>query len=196
MAEARKKIPFKTSVMVRYEHPTNESVEPNEPLDNTDDGSTCSFRVFDHQKEEEVTSDVASGADTIPITNPAAFLVGDTVELEQDDGSIHSTIIDIVSPSAGTVELNAVTTDTVAAGNKIRARLGDPVAMSEYGTPTLGETDWGFEGLLASDHAGLEIDVEVDIEISFVGDPGNPGDLDVLAVICGVIKPKEDCSEH
>jgi hypothetical protein len=193
---ARKKIPYKSSVMVRHVAPTNKGVEPNEPLNNTDDGSTCSFKAYDHDKDEVIAADESSGETVLTISNPAAFKVGDTVEVTQDDDSIHVSTLDAVTPADGTVTLADQLTQNASLGKRIRCRLGGVVTMAEYGTPKLGESDWGFEGLLQSDHAGLEIGVNVDIEISFVGDPANPGELDQLEVICGVVNPKEDCSEY
>jgi len=193
---ARKKIPYKTSVMVQHVAPTNEGVDPHEPLSFTDDGSTCSFRVYDHAKEGAISEDEVSGEVVLFVTGAASFEVEDAVEVEQDDGSVHSSSLVSVIPEAGTVELSTPLTAAASAGRRVRCRLGSPVTMFEYGTPKLGEEDWGFEGLLASNHPGLEIGVEVDIEITFIGDPANPGDLDQLEVICGVVRPQVDCSEY
>lgn len=191
---ARKKIPYKTSIMVRYVHPTDVSVEPNEPLDNTDDGATASFKVIDHSKEEVISADEASGQTVLSVTNAGRFKVDDVAEVDQNDGTVHASALTAVTPADGTVTLTAGLTAAADAGKRIRCRLGSPVTMTEYGTPALGTRDWGFEGPLPWNHPGLDLDVEVDIEISFDGDPVGGG-LEVLEVICAVVKPKEDCSE-
>lgn len=35
---------------------------------------------------------------------------------------------------------------TISDGARIRVKLGDDISMAEYGTPAVGEEDWGFEG--------------------------------------------------
>lgn len=188
---ARRVIPYKTDVLVRYAHPTNVGVEPNEPLDNTDDGATASFKVFDPGKDEEISSDEASGQTTLSVTGSGLFQDGDLVEIDLDSGSVHSTSIASTDPSAGTIDVNDALPSQASAGRRVRVRLGGEITMSEYGTPKLGRTDWGFQGTLPGDHPGLEIGQEVDIEITFVGAPG--GGLDALEVICGIVRPVDDC---
>ncbi len=187
----REKIPFKTDVTIRLEHPTDVVSIPKNPLDNTGDGSTCTFKVYDPAKNEAISSDEAIGQTVLSITNAAKFEVDDILEVTQNDDTLHSQTISAVDAAAGTVTIPVGLTVAADAGNLARVRLGSQVTMTEYGTPALGTLDWGFQGALAKDHAGLELDLEIDVEISFVGSVG--GGLDLLEVLCLVIKKKEDC---
>lgn len=185
---AREVIRYKSSKMIRLVAPTD--VINDDPLDNTDDGSTCTFRVFDPAKDEVLSAAEAIGQTVLSVTG-ATILLNDVVEVTQNDDTIHSAAVTAVDVSAGTVTIAAGLTVAAAAGNRIRVRLGNQITMNEYGTPALETRDWGFEGVLASDHAGLKIDLEIDIEMTFVGSVS--GGLDYLEVLCAVIKVIKDC---
>ena len=189
---ARQKIPYQTTSVVELTAPTDTIAQ--EPLDNTDDGATCTFKVYDPAKDEAIAIDEASSQSILSVTDPAVFVVGDTAEVTQNDGTIHAAAISDVIPEDGTITLDDPLTVAADAGNRVRARLGDEITMTEFGTPALETLDWGFRGALASNHAGLDLDLEINIEISFVGDPG--GGLDLLDLICGVIKPNCECVEQ
>lgn len=188
---ARQKIPYRTSVAIRYEHPVDDVAQ--NPLDNTNDGATCSFKVYDPSKSEVLSAAEASGQTVLSVTDAGVFAVGETVEVDLDAGGFHASSVSAVDPIAGTITIAAGLPSAAGAGRRVRVRLGSSVSMVEYGTAKLGRTDWGFVGTLASDFPGLYIDREIDIEISFVGAPG--GGLDALAVICAVVSPVEDCDE-
>lgn len=190
---ARKKLPYRTSITVRFVAPTD--VKNKNPLDNSVDSATCTFSVYDHDKDEILSAAEAGGQATLSVTNPAAFLLADVAEVDLDDGTVHDGgAITDVDPVAGTIDVTNALPSGAAAGKRVRVRLGPVVTMTEFGTPKLGTRDWGFQATLTSVHPGLKIDVNVDIEVSFVGVAvGNT--LDALDVICGVIKPLADCRE-
>ena len=194
MAE-RQDLPFKNSVVIELLGPTD--VVTDDPLDFADDGATSNFKVYDHDRSEEVLTAVeASGQTVWSVSNAGQFLVGDIVELDQDDGTIVSGILTGVSASAGTITSDTATTAAAAAGSGIRVRLGPQITMSEFGT---GRTDelstWGFRGTLPSDHAGLVVGLDVDVEVVFAG-TGVVGDgLDFVGVICATVKRIEDCRD-
>ena len=190
---ARTKIPYKTSTTIRLIAPTDVVADPKNPLDNAVDGATSTFKVYDPAKDEVVSVDEALGQTEWGVTNAAAFQVGDVVEVTENDGSILSGTLTGVDPVAGTITSNVALLVGADAGQRTRVRLGPQVTMTEYGIPALGTRDWGFQGALVSDHAGLEIDLEVDVEISFVGAPS--GGLDLLEVICAVVKQRKDCDD-
>lgn len=189
---ARKKLPYRGSGIVKFKHPTD--VENSDPLDFTDDESTCTFKVIDASKSEVLTAAEVISATVLNVTDAAVFKVGDTAEVDLDDLTIHDGgAITGVDPTAGTITITTALASGAAAGRRVRVRLGNVINMTEFGTAKLGTVNWGFRGALASNHPGLEIDTEIDIEISFVGAPG--GGLDVLDVQCGVIRPFADCRE-
>lgn len=185
---AREKLPFQTTVTVRFEHPTDEISVPRNPLDNTTDGATCTYRVYDGDVDEVLSTAEASGQTTLSMTNAASFKIGDQVALVLDDKTIHNSPINAVDPDAGTITIDDVTTDTAAAGNRVRVQLGVEVAMTEYGTAALGSITYGFQAALSDTHPGLLMDRNIDIERKFLSSSGN-----ALEVTCHVIKPKAEC---
>lgn len=188
MADERVEIPYRTSYSILFEHPTNVSVSPNEPLDNTDDGATCSFSVYDEAKAGVLTSAEAAGQDVLSVSNPGSYVLGDVVEVDLDDGTIHDAgAIGAIDVSFGTIQVATALASAAAAGRRLRVRLGAAVPMAEYGTPALGETDWGFAGTLAANHAGLLPGLEVEIEVTFLGTGVLGGGLEATHRICATI---------
>ena len=187
----RQNIPYRTTVTVDLIAPTNTTATPHDPLDNTDDGSTCTFKVYDPAKDETISNDEAIGQTVLSVTDAGNFVAADVVEVEQNDGTLLESTVASVDSTNATITLDDALTVAADAGSRVRVRLGDEITMSEFGTPVLEEIDWGFRGALASNHPGLDLQLEVDIEISFVG--AVDGSLDRLDTICGVIKPSEEC---
>ncbi len=193
---ARQKIPYKTSVPIELLHPTDQVAVPANPLDNTVDGSTCTFRVFDPAKREAISALEAIGQTVLSVTNSEVFVDGDQVEVTQDDGTLLVSTIDPggVDTVAGTITIADALTVAASPGNLVRVRLGGVETMTEFGTPALDAdpTSWGFRGTLGSGHAGLEIDLEIDVEISFVG--AVAGGLDLQDTLCMVVKSLAECA--
>jgi hypothetical protein len=82
-------IPYKTSVPVELKHPTDVIAVPQDPLDNTDDGATCTFALMNPAKSEILSAAEAGGQTTLSVTNAGVFVAGDLVEIELDDGTTH-----------------------------------------------------------------------------------------------------------
>lgn len=190
---SRQKIPFGASIPIELNHPTDQVAVPKNALDNTTDGSTCTFTVFDPAKDEVLSALEAIGQAELFVTNSEVFVVGDLIELDQDDGTVHSSTVNAVDTTAGTITIDDITTVAAAAGNRLRVRLGGVGTMTEFGTPDLNAApdSWGFRGTLASDHPGLKIDLEIDVEINFVG--AAVGGLDYRETLCLVVKPLAEC---
>ncbi len=188
----REKVPFKTSVTIRLVAPTDVVSVPKDPLNNTDNGSTCTFKVYDPAKDEVLSAAEASGQTVLSVTNAAKFKIGDVTEVALDSGTLQDFTLTGIDPTAGTITGSPSLTGPAASGNRVRVRLGPQVTMTEYGTPELETLDWGFQGSMASTHPGLVLDLEIDVEISFVGNPSSAS-LDLLEVLCLVIKLKKDC---
>ena len=192
MATERKAYPYKSDSVIEFVAPVD--VIAGNPLDNTTDGATSTFKVYDPAKDESLTTVASLGAGTLSVSGAGAFVVGDSIELTQDDGSLHSTTLTAVDAAAGTVGLTDVTTVAAASGNRCRVIFGASVAMAEYGTPVLGSRDYGFRGLLADTHAVTQILGQIfDIEINFSGAAG--GGLNLIDVLCGVVKMRSECPE-
>ena len=188
----RQKYPFQSDSLLEYVAPADVTAE--NALDNTTDGATCSFKVYDPGTDEALSAVGASGQTVLSVVNPGAFAVGDLVELTQDDDTIHSSTVATggIDVAAGTVTIDDATTDAAATGNRFRVVFGTQVTMTEFGTAVFGKRDYGFRGTLSDTHPVQVLDQEFDIEIRFIG--AVAGGLDVLSVLCGIIKPFEECS--
>lgn len=193
---AREIIPRFTDKTVNSFAPIDEDASPRNPLDNTTDGATCSFKVFDPAKDEVISVAEASGQTVLSVTNAGVFAVSDSVEVTLDNGTLFpSTIssIDTVSDPT-TVTLADAITDTAAANNRIRVILGSSISMAEFGTPDLNTTDWGFRATLPDDHPAhldpqSKTGFDVNIEVTLIGGPG----LQKRDTICATIS-EQDCS--
>ena len=181
-------LPEVSTTLVLLGHPTD--VFLKNPLDNTNDSATSSFKVYVPSKDEVLSAAEATGQTVFSMTNPGAFVIGDTLELTLDDASLHSSLINAVDTVAGTVTVNDVTPSAAAKGNRGRVRLGPEISMTEFGTAVLGADDFGFAGsLIPSSHPVLSIGLEVNAEILFLGGAG----LTLLETICYVVKRDCDC---
>lgn len=187
---ARVKFPYRTTVTIRAKAPRNVAVDPHVVL-NDAAGSSSTFKVYNHGKDERFSAAEAAAQTEWSVTNAALFEVGDVVEATESNGTILVGTLTAVDAAAGTITSDTPLAVGANAGARVRVRLGGEVTMTEYGTANLNSKDWGYQGSLLSTHAGLEIDTEIDVEISFKGAADNS--LDQLRVICGIVKPVEEC---
>lgn len=187
---ARTKVPFQSDVPIIFRAPTD--VVNQNALDNTNDGSTSTFKVYDPAKDEVLAALEATSQTVLSVTGAAAFKIDDVVEVDLDDGTVHDAgPVAAVDPALGTITVTTGLASQASAGNRVRVRLGAQITMVEFGTAKIGRRDFGFLGIMADTHPGLEIDLEINVEIRFVGAVG--GGLDVLDVLCLVVKPRADC---
>ena len=189
MADERVKIPFRSSVPVALRRPTD--VFQDDPLNNTDDGSVSTFRVYDPSVDEVLSEDVSIAGTTWEVTSAGLFKVGDIVELTMNDLDLHFTTITVVTEADGTITVDTGPTVAADEDRRCRVALGPEVAMAEFGTPKAGDDDWGFVGTLSSTYPGLTIGRDVDINIFFVG--AVAGGLDLLEIICATVT--DPCEE-
>lgn len=185
-------IQLRTTSLVRLIAPTDESTTPPTPLVTTGGTpSTCSFKVYDHGKIQELSATEATGQTILSVTNAGVFAVGDVVEVDLDSGAIHDAgAVTAVDPANGTITVTTGLASAAAAGRRVRVRLGPSVVMASYGTPVIGALDWGMVGTLAHNHPGLDKDRELEIEITLIGPAGAFQRVDVL---CAVVRQVEDC---
>lgn len=180
---ARDILQYRTTTPVFLGHPTD--VTNENPLNTTVDGSTCSFRIYDAGKDSVIVADHTTGNTEISVSDAEDFDIGDMAEIELDNAEIHASLISDVDPTAGTITVTGLPS-AASTGNRVRTRLGNEITMSEYGTPKLGTTDWGFKGTILSTHPGLKMDLEIDIEINFIG--AVAGGLNRLDTIRAVVR--------
>lgn len=187
---ARVKIPYKTTTIVRVVAPRDVSVNPHVVL-NDAAGASSTFKVYDEAKDESFSAAEAAAQTIWSVTNAAAFKIGDVVEATETNGTILEGTLTGVDPTNGTITSDTALAVGAAEGARVRVRLGSQVSMTEYGTASLNDREWGYQGAILSTHAGLDLDTEVNIEISFKGAADNS--LDQLRLICGEIKTVEEC---
>lgn len=188
---AREKYPFQSDSVIEFVRPAD--VVAENALDNTGDGATCSFKVYDPAKDESLSAAEATSQTILSVVNTGIFEVADSVELTLDDGNIHSSTVATggIDTVAGTVTIDDALPSGAASGNRFRVIFGSEVTMTEFGTPVFGKTDYGFRGTLVDTQPVHILDQEFDIEVRFIGSPG--GGLNLLDVLCGVIKPAKEC---
>lgn len=189
---AREIIRRSTDKVVEARHPTD--VVNQNPLDNTGDSATCTFKIYDPAKDEIISAAEASAQTVLSVTNAGEFDVDDSVEVTLDNGTLHTSTVSAVDSSAGTITIAVGITDTAAAGNRVRVIVGTEITMTEYGTPDLNTIDWGFRGTFADDHPAhldpqSKTGFDIDIVIDFVGGPG----LRSVETICATIQ-EDSCS--
>jgi len=131
-------------------------------------GGTCTARLYDDRKDSTLDADEATSQTTLSVANPALYEVDvDSVAVELDDDSIHDAgLVTARDLTAGTITVTTGLASAAAAGSRVMAKLGADIAMSEYGTPVVGATDWGRQGAIESTHADLALDQAVRIEIT------------------------------
>ncbi len=189
---ARTKIPFQSDVPIIFRAPID--IINQNALDNTNDGSTSTFKVYDPAKDEVMSVTEAAGQSILSVTNVGVFKKFDFVEVTLDDGTVHDAgFVNLIDPILGTITITIALASQASADSRVRVRLGTQVTMAEFGTAKIGRRDYGFIGTLRDDHPGLKIDLEINVEIRFVG--AVVGGLDALEVLCLVVKPRADCDE-
>lgn len=181
---AREIFQLKTTRLIEAIAPTN--VITCDPLDFTGDGATCVFKVYDPAKDEAISAVEAIGQTILSVTNAGVFVDGDTIEVLQDDGTLHFSpiIVGGVDTTANTITITSGITVAAAIGNAVRKLFGPVISMTEFGTPDINTRDWGFRGAIPSNHASQIDGQDVDIEITFLGTGSPAGGLDVFEVIC------------
>lgn len=123
---------------------------------------------------------------------PIALEKGDTVVVDRDIGAATFAVnqvrtITSVEDAANVtatvarnqatfecIELSAALSGAVSSGRSVRRKLGTDITMASFGTfptsnPLLGDSSWGFRGLITDAHVGLEIGMTVRIEVIFNG---------------------------
>ena len=171
-------LPYRSDTLVQIEAPTDVKV-PINYLNNTVDGATATFRVYDRNKDQLVAVAASASATVITVTNAGAYEVSHTVEIQLSDNTYQIATVSVVTSTA--VTITPALTGNVLKNATFRRIFGTSVAMAEYGTPSGNNTNWGFDGTLADDHPCQIINQEITIESLLIGSAG--GGLNKLHVM-------------
>jgi hypothetical protein len=111
------------------------------------------------------------GSTVIPIEDPQRFEVGDSVEVLQDDATVHSTTVNAIGEL--TLTLAGALTVAASAGNRVSNPITTGIALSAYGSfpasdPVPEDPAWGYRGKIAFDLAGLELGQTIRAEITLL----------------------------
>lgn len=174
---------YRNDYDIEYEAPIDNST--GDPLDNTNDGATCSFKVYNADKDSRLTLVVASGT-IITVADVGLYQVGDIIEIELDSFDMYDcgAVIFIDVPNSKLTISNTIV-GVASANRQVRVKLGSEIAMAEFGTPKVGKTNYGFRGVMPWDHPGLMLDMNVDIRMIFIAIP--PSDGIAIGTICDTI---------
>jgi hypothetical protein len=185
---ARIPFPYKTDHFIEFV--SSADLSTNDALDNTNDGATCSYRIFDPAIDEVTVSGLGAASTSVNVTNADLFNTGDTIEIALDDGTTHlATLTSVADP---TLFFSGHPAPSAAAiGSRARYIFGTEVDMPEFGTAVFGKRDYGFREVLAYDHVVQILDQEFNAEVTFVG--AVAGGLNAFDIIYGVIKPRSEC---
>ena len=181
---ARIEFPYRSDRTIKAVAPVDK--DTGNLLDTAGDGATCSFKVFDALIVEECAVAAAASQLLIDVTNVGAFNTNQTLNIDLDDGTAQIVGITSINFTTGVITLASTLTDTVAVENRIRVIFGVAVTMSEFGTPSKNQRNWGFKATLPDTHASQKPDREIDIEIDFIGDVA--GGLNARQTIRAIIK--------
>ena len=165
----------------------------NQTVLNDAASASSSFKVYDPSKDEVLSADEAIAQTELNTANAGVFDEGDSVEVTQDNGTLHSSTISSIDAVAGTITLASGLTVAAGSGNRVRVIFGAQITMDEYGTANINTRDWGYQGLFANDHVAnddprAKDGLEIDIEIRFNGGTG----LVAFDVICALLQ-EDDC---
>jgi hypothetical protein len=176
-------IPIHNDYNVIFEQPIDRLT--SDPLDFTDDGSTASFKVYNTGKDSVLTLAVSSGTNIV-VPDASIFAIGDSIEVMLDDSNMFDCGV-IVSIDVATDIITVTNTFAALAsiGRQVRVKLGATVTMNEFGTARIASVAYGFIGVMAWNHIGLIIGMNIEIRAIFLGTP--PSALVRIMTICDVI---------
>ncbi len=142
-------------------------------------GGSGIARLFDDRKDTFLR--VNGGATQTNLSmehtrgNGHGFEVGDILRIELDSGAYHESAIVSIDHEARKIVITAGLATQATGPKPVAVLLGSSITLNEFGTPTLPpvpKAAWGWRGLIADDHAGLEIGLSVRVEIELNGGAG------------------------
>lgn len=168
-------IRFLSDNLVRLIAPINTQPDPNTTIST----GTCTARLFDADHETTLSADEATAQTILSVRRARSIDVGASVTLSLDDGTYHAAgAVTARDLDADTITVTTGLASAASKGARVMTQVGANVSMSAYGTPHLNQTNWGFQGEIQAEHAGLVPGQSIRIEIH-LDDSG----LELLEVI-------------
>ncbi|KKN52111.1 hypothetical protein LCGC14_0615850 [marine sediment metagenome] len=172
--------PINKSRNIVWEKPVDRLTD--NAIDFTNDGATCSFKVYSTNEESVLIAVVSSGV-TLSVADAGKFTIGEICEIEQDDSIMHDGgAITAIDTTANTVGITNAITATCGIDRRVRTRLGNSINMLEFGEAKIGSARYGFLGILAWNHPGLKVGKEIEIRKIFIF-----GAIHITDSLCGIV---------
>lgn len=130
---------------------------------------TCTARLFDVKREDFLTA--TNATNVLSVEGRCQFKVGESAYLELNDGTFHTSVITAVDPVAKTITLTGAPPSAAAAGRRVVRKIGADILMTAFNAAGAKATteDWGWRGQMADDHAEVQLEMVVRVEITFDG---------------------------
>jgi len=141
---------------------------------------TCVALLFDDRKDTRLSATPAAAQTILSVEHTQgknhAFVVGDALYIELDDGTYHTSDIVSIDHAAGTITITAGLTSPTTLGASVHVLLGAPITMAAFGTPesppSPTSTFWGWRGTIPDTQADIEIGQNIRIQIELDGGAG------------------------
>ncbi len=183
MSQLQFEISLGTATLVRFVGPLD--VQLDNPLDDAD-GASGDLRLFDDDLDKYTDGETASAATTIKLNNVVGLKANQKILFEFGAYSQFSSTILIVDPALNTILIFDPTPQIVDSGTLVSVQLLPIILMSEYGTPVAGSDQYGYEGVIAGDHASLVTGQQIRLEMRFEG-AAQQGALSVRKIAKGYV---------
>lgn len=166
-------IKYLSDNLIRIRGPVN--VETNAAISSV---TSCSTSLYDDRKDTLTRGGFGIGVDEWPVYDASQFVPNiDVAIVQRSDGTLHNG--GLVTATDLTAGANKITVTTALTGTNVRTKsrvmcqLGAVIDTSTaYGTPVVGTYDWGFKGVIQSDHddlfPGLSVRLETTLNASGV----------------------------
>jgi hypothetical protein len=179
------KIKFKSDNLIELNGTVDEAAQTAITLASGAGGNTCVARIFDDSKDAAVTIGSISGDNFLNVSDVTKLEVGDNLYIELDDGTYYERIIAAIDTTTKIVGLTATMTIVVSPGRLVSVMLGASVSMLEYGTPVVGQYDWGWRGVIGWNRPELRVGQSLRIEITLDGGTNLVLRQDIRALVDG-----------
>ncbi len=173
-----------SATLIRFVGPLD--VGTQNPLDNTEDGATGSFTLYNDMADRFTTAVVLSGSAVIPIGNVDSFAVGDIAAIFIDPQTVFDSVILSIDSALNELTITAGVPSDAPAKTLVALKLGPVILMTEYGTPVVGSEAYGFQGTILGDHDDLRRGQQIRIEMTFEG-TAEPGTLAARRIMRGFV---------
>jgi len=152
-------------------------------------GGTASYIAYYTAADTTMTVLASTGATVVIVEDTSGYVIGDIIELRQDDGTFHRSVISTVTASTFTITFLDPTTAAVGVGQPARRPYSSSgISMAEFGTAKVDDCTWGYRAGLDNDGAYQVLDNEFTVDITLDAGAG----LALTKTIC--YKVVKDCA--